>query len=67
MRRRPRFEGFALSLDLADVSEVERVFAALGVGGRVEMPLTPTFRSPRFGMLVDRFGVRWMVMAAPQA
>lgn len=63
---RPGFDGFALSLNLADVSEVERVFAALGAGGRVEMPLAPTFWSPRFGMLVDRFGVMWMVMAAPE-
>lgn len=64
---RPGFEGFALSLTLAEVSDVERVFAALGAGGRVEMPLSPTFWSPRFGMLVDRFGVAWMVMAAPEA
>ena len=37
------------------------VFAALAEGGRVSMPLTKTFWSPCFGMLVDRFGVGWMV------
>ena len=33
------------------------MFAALGEGGQVRMPLTKTFFSPRFGMLADRFGV----------
>ena len=30
-------------------------------GGKPMMPLTKTFFSPAFGMLVDRFGVSWMV------
>ena len=30
-----------------------------------EMPLTQTFFSPRFGMVADRFGVRWMVIVVP--
>ena len=29
--------------------------------GQVEMPLTKTFFSPRFGMVTDRFGVSWMI------
>jgi PhnB protein len=28
----------------------------------VQMPMTQTFFSPRFGMLADRFGVSWMVI-----
>ena len=58
----PQFEGFALSLLAADVSEAERIFAALGDGGAVAAPLTKTFFSERFGMVRDRFGVLWMVM-----
>jgi len=38
------------------------MFTALGEGGKVTMPLTKTFFSPRFGMLADRFGVNWMVL-----
>ena len=38
------------------------LFAALGKGGRVQMPIGKTFFSPRFGMLTDRFGVGWMVI-----
>ena len=55
------FQGFSLSLSLADEAEAERLFSALSDGGRVEMPLTKTFWSPLFGMVIDRFGVLWMV------
>ena len=58
----PRFEGFALSLYAASEAEAERLFAALGEGGQVQMPMAKTFFSPRFGMLLDRFGVMWMVL-----
>jgi len=62
---RPSFEGFALSLTASDEAEAERLFAALGDGGQVQMPLARTFFSPRFGMVADRFGVPWMVYVAP--
>ena len=60
-----KFEGFALSLTVKEVAEADRLFAALSDGGKVQMPLTKTFFSPRFGMLIDRFGVMWMVYVAP--
>lgn len=60
--------GFSVSYHAADEAEAERVFAALAGGGTVTMPLAPTFWAKRFGMLVDRFGVPWMVnCAAPVA
>ena len=58
---RPSFQGFALSLTVAEVAEAERLFAALSDGGQVQTPLAETFFSPCFGMLTDRFGVSWMV------
>jgi PhnB protein len=42
-------------------TEAERVFAALGEGGLITMPLEKTFWTSKFGMLQDRFGVTWMV------
>jgi len=60
---KPEFRGVSLSLTAADPAEAERLFAALGKGGQVHMPLAKTFWSPAFGMLVDRFGVSWMVGA----
>jgi PhnB protein len=61
---RPNFQGFALSLTVASEAEGERLFAALGYGGQVQMPMTRTFFSPRFGMLAGRFGVSWMIYVA---
>jgi PhnB protein len=55
------FQGFALSLTVADDAEADRLFAALGDGGQVQMPLTKTFFSSKFGMVADRFGVSWMI------
>jgi PhnB protein len=62
---KPAFQGFALSLTVANEAEAERLFASLGEGGQVQMPMTKTFFSPRFGMLADRFGVSWMIYVAP--
>ena len=53
--------GITLSATVKDVAEAERVFNELAQGGKVDMPLQQTFWSPRFGMLVDRFGIPWMV------
>ncbi len=61
----PDFRGFALSLTAADEAEADRMFAALAEGGQVQMALSKTFFSPRFGMVADRFGVSWMVYVAP--
>ena len=61
---KPSFEGFALSLTVPDAAHAERLFAALADGGQVQMPLTQTFFSPRFGMVADRFGVGWMIHVA---
>ena len=60
----PSFQCFALSLTVANDAEADRLFAALGDGGQVQMPLAKTFFSSRFGMVVDRFGVMWMVYVA---
>lgn len=57
-----RFQGFHLSLTVADLAEAERRFKALADGGKVNMPLAKTFYSPAFGMLTDRFGIGWMVI-----
>lgn len=64
---KPVFEGFALSLSLPTPAEVDKAFAALSAGGKVEMPLAKTFFSARFGMVVDRFGVFWMLLVTPDS
>jgi PhnB protein len=59
---KPEFKGFCLSLSVKTEGEADRLFAALGDGGKVEMPLGKTFFSPKFGMVQDKFGVGWMVL-----
>ena len=54
-------KGFSVSLVIDDADEAERVFAALSEGGTIRMPIAKTFWAERFGMLVDRFGIPWLV------
>lgn len=62
---KPQFEGLSLSISVPDAATADRLFAGLAAGGQVQMPLTQTFWSPRFGMLVDRFGLGWMINVVP--
>jgi PhnB protein len=54
-------KGFSLSLQIADIADAERVFSELAAGGKVVMPLEKTFWAERFGMVVDRFGIPWLI------
>ncbi|MBC9251428.1 hypothetical protein A9179_14245 [Pseudomonas alcaligenes] len=54
-------KGCSMSLQVHSIKEAERVYNALAAGGQARMPLQQTFWAVRFGMLVDRFGVSWMV------
>lgn len=58
---RTTFSGFSLSLTVPTEAEADRAFAALADGGKIQMALSKTFWSPRYGMLTDRFGISWMV------
>jgi PhnB protein len=60
---KPAFQGFSLSLIVPTEAEANQFFAALADGGQVQMPLAKTFFSARFGMVADRFGVSWMILA----
>lgn len=57
------FQGISLTLSASDDAEAERLFGALSDGGQVRMPLAKTFFASSFGMVADRFGVSWMVIA----
>jgi len=50
-----------VQLGIDDPSEAERIFHALAENGTVRMPFEQTFWAFRFGMLVDQFGIPWMV------
>ena len=54
-------KGFSLSLQIPSATDAERIFRDLSEDGRVVMPLEKTFWAERFGMLVDRFGIPWLI------
>ena len=54
-------KGFSVSIQLKDPADAERIFHALAENGTVQMPFQQTFWSAGFGMLVDQFGIPWMI------
>ena len=54
-------QGFSVSIQVNEATEAERVFKELSDKGNAVMPIQETFWATRFGMLVDQFGVPWMV------
>src|SRR5262245_14064280 len=54
-------KGFSLSVHIKDVAEAERIFRELSQDGNVVMPLEKTFWSEGFAMVIDRFGIPWMI------
>jgi PhnB protein len=54
-------KGFSVSLQIDDPADAERIFHALTENGIVQLPIQQTFWAERFGMLVDQFGIAWMV------
>lgn len=59
--RRQAMAGFTASVHFKDPEEARRVFEGLAKGGVATMPFGPTFWSPGFGALVDRFGTPWTI------
>jgi PhnB protein len=60
---KPGFQGISLSIEAENDAQAERLFGALSDGGQVQMALAKTFFASTFGMVADRFGVNWMVIA----
>ena len=60
-------KGFSLSIHFSGVADAERAFRDLAEGGKIVMPLEKTFWAERFGMVVDPFGVPWMITSEADA
>jgi len=54
-------DNFSISVSAESREEADRLFNGLSEGGKMEMPLADAFWGAYFGMLQDKFGVRWMV------
>ena len=59
---------FSISLSGENQAELTSYYEKLSAGGTVVEPLTKAPWGDLFGMLVDRFGINWMVnIAGPKA
>jgi PhnB protein len=54
-------QAFSVSHDAPDLTQAKTIYDRLLPGGTVIMPFGPTFWSPGFGMVKDRFGMHWMI------
>lgn len=57
----------AIAIDVDRVDRAADIFAKLAEDGTVLMPFEETAFARRFGMMNDKFGVRWMISVAPVA
>lgn len=60
-------QGFEIAFQTEQPAEADRVFEALAQNAQVQMPIQQTFWAARFGMLVDQFGIPWMVNCSQAA
>jgi PhnB protein len=61
--RTETFGGFSLAIRVETPEKAERFFAALSDGGRILIPMMETFFATRYGIVTDRFGVSWKIIA----
>jgi len=57
-------DNISLSINTTSRKEADDVFEGLSQGGKVTMPLENTFWGSYFGMLIDKFGIHWLVSFA---
>lgn len=54
-------QNISLSVNTSTKTEADTLFNGLAVGGNITMPLSDTFWGAYFGMLIDKFGIAWMI------
>ena len=52
---------FSISINATSENEADKLFNGLSNGGHQPMPMSKTFWGSYFGMLVDKFGIQWMI------
>lgn len=52
---------FYISVSPESEEETDEIFNRLSAGGEITMPLSKAFWGAYFGMLIDKFGIQWMV------
>ena len=59
-------QGFYINLMMDDIDQAEKIYQVLSEAGQIHMPMAESFFAHRFAMLVDRFGIPWMVAVLKQ-
>jgi len=52
---------FSISFSADSKDHADRLFSSLSEGGKISMPMNDTFWGAYFGMLIDKFGINWMI------
>ncbi len=55
----------SLSVTAESNAKADKVFHSLAEGGKITMPLAKQFWGAYFGMLIDKFGITWLVSCDP--
>ncbi|WP_343520942.1 VOC family protein [Sphingomonas sp.] len=55
--------GFNVAMHVEHATDARRIFDGLAAGGKVTTPLTKVEWAELFGMVTDRFGVPWLILA----
>ena len=58
----PESERISIAVE-APIAEINRAFSVLAEEGRVAIPLAETFYSPLAGVVFDKYGVMWNMIA----
>lgn len=58
-------KGVSIAVDYPTTTAAQQVFDALASGGKVGMPMQPTFWARSFGMVTDKFGTPWIINGEP--
>lgn len=56
----------SLVINTTDEAKIDRIFARLAEDGTISMPLGETFWAKKYGMVVDKFGINWMLNYADE-
>lgn len=57
----PAMAGSSIMVSLPTAAAAKPIFERLAEGGSIGMAFAPTFWSAGFGVVTDRFGVKWMI------
>jgi len=52
---------FSLTISCDSKEEANKLFNGLSESGKIELPMQDMFWGAYFGMLTDKFGVKWMI------